>query len=126
MNNQMPERKINISFDDTCIEFEELWELVYSTEGLVVFDARLYPSYIIIDLLQIAHKQRRQGKGTKILNQVISFAQKHGKDILLLVDETFGTPKDVLFNFYSKFGFVPNKKYHAKEWKDYLIYEPPK
>lgn len=119
----MAERKIHISFDDTCTEFEELWEVVYSTQGLVVFDARIYPSYIIIDLLQIAHNQRRQGKGTQIINQVISFAKKHEKDVLLLVDGSFGTPKDVLFDFYSKFGFVQNKKYKAKEWNDYLVFE---
>jgi competence protein ComGF len=117
----MPETEI--TYNQTCNEFEQLWEQIYSIPELLVFDARLYPSYIVIDLLQIRKNEKRKGKGTHILNLVISFAKRHEKDILLLIDESLGTPKDVLFSFYSKLGFMLNEKYDSKEWTDYLILE---
>jgi ribosomal protein S18 acetylase RimI-like enzyme len=120
----MQQKSIKLNFEDSCKEFEELWNEIYSTKEVIVFDASLYPSYLVIELIQIKISDRRKGFGTLVMNKIIEFAKKHNKDILLFADESFGTPKEYLLNFYEKFGFTENDcSVYSGAWQDYLIYK---
>ena len=106
-------------------DFLELWDWVYEQKNVVVFDASLFPSYLLIDTILILPSGRKQGLGSLIMKKVCEFADLHRKDILLLPDEDMGTALEVLIYFYGNFDFTIHKgvKYEG-DWIDYLLREP--
>lgn len=106
-------------------DFIELWNWVYEQEGVIVFDASLFPSYVLIDNILILPKNRRQGLGSLIMKKVCDFADLHNKDILLLPDEWMDTPLEVLIYFYGNFNFkIHDGKKYGGDWIDYLLRKP--
>lgn len=106
-------------------EFTELWNWVYQQEGVIVFDASLFPSYVLIDNLLILPTYRKQGLGTKIMKKVCEFADLHNKDILLLPDADMSTPLEVLVYFYGNFNFtIHDGGKYGGDWIGYLLRKP--
>lgn len=66
-------------------------------------------SNIIIDKIVIPEEARGSGQGTKIMDELISIADKEGKTIGLTPSTDFGGSKAGLNRFYKRLGFVPNK-----------------
>lgn len=73
---------------------------------------------ICLESIEIPRKYRGRGVGTKIMNELIDFADKYGLLIYLsLADknrETGTTSKERLRRFYSRFGFVSNRNRNKK------------
>ena len=63
---------------------------------------------LTIDNMVVKKEYRKQGIGTQILNDVISYADKNGKTITLTPTSEFGT-KEKLKKWYKANGFVENK-----------------
>lgn len=72
---------------------------------------------ISIDLIVV--KDKNNGTGTKVMEYVCKYADKHNKIIILSPSSDFGGNKNKLIKFYKKFNFVENKGKN----KDYEIFE---
>jgi GNAT superfamily N-acetyltransferase len=68
---------------------------------------------IILDSIIVPKEQRKQGIGTKIMEELISYADSVGKRLELSPgqkdDYNGTTSKRRLVNFYKRFGLVENK-----------------
>ena len=64
----------------------------------------IYIQSIIVD-----KDKRREGIGSKAMQDIIDWADKKHVIITLTPENTFGTPVSVLEKFYKRFGFVKNK-----------------
>lgn len=105
--------------------FRYLWEFVYDIKGVVIFDASLYPSYILIDNLLLEERYRRIGTGKRIMTEVCRFADRYELDVLLFASEDFGTPIEVLCYFYGSFNFKTHSEYYYDgEYADHLLRRP--
>ena len=73
----------------------------------------VYSSGDIITLSSIIIKDKKQGTGTKIMQELCDYADKNNKRIILSVgtrDDHHGTTsRGRLVKFYKRFGFVENK-----------------
>jgi hypothetical protein len=81
-----------------------------------LFNVELDVQYLIADIpaiyiqkLLLPESDRKQGKGTEIMNLIINWADKHNTTLTLTPESTFGTPVNTLKKFYKKFGFHENK-----------------
>jgi len=107
------------------ITFEELMESDTGIRGIRLkyfkdtekFYLTEHDNRISISLIVV--KEKKSGIGTKIMNDIITYADKVQKIIVLTPDDTFGSSITTLKKFYKKFGFVENKGKH----KDYEISE---
>lgn len=68
---------------------------------------------LIIDMIEVPKDKRKQGIGTKVLEEICEYADKNGLRILLTTgvkDPYHGTTSmERLKKFYKRFGFVENK-----------------
>ena len=68
---------------------------------------------------------RNSGVGTNIMTDLINYADKNKQIITLTPSSDFGGDKNRLIQFYKKFGFKPNKGYHASDvYTDTMIRWP--
>ena len=74
-------------------------------------------TYISINLIKV--KEKSNGIGTKIMNEIIEYADKEKKLIVLSPSKDFGGTVSRLIKFYKRFDFVENKGKN----KDYEISE---
>ena len=84
-----------------------------SIEKLSISDT----SKITINLIKVTEKSK--GIGTLIMEEIISYADKQNKIIVLSPSKDFGGSVPRLMKFYKRFGFVENKGRN----KDYEISE---
>lgn len=68
---------------------------------------------ITLGMLEVPKASRKQGIGTAVMNDLIEYANKNNKRIILtpgLSDDRHGTTsRPRLVKFYKRFGFVENK-----------------
>jgi len=64
---------------------------------------------ITLSKIIVPKNKRNTGIGTEAMNELISYADKKGKRIVLTPSGDFGGSLSRLKNFYKKFGFVENK-----------------
>ena len=62
--------------------------------------------YIYLDLIKVKRKCRYQGYGSKVLRDIVQFADKHNVRVELYAANLDGTPLNALYKFYRKNGFV--------------------
>ena len=68
---------------------------------------------------------RNQGIGSKVMQDLITYADKHGKTIGLTPSSDYGGSKTRLTKFYRTFGFVSNKGSNKDfRFRDTMIREP--
>jgi len=68
------------------------------------------PPVVRINTISISKDERKQGLGSEIMSQIISWADTHGVMLTLSPSTDFGaTSVARLTRFYRRFGFVPNK-----------------
>ena len=67
------------------------------------------PEGITLSKIIVPENNRSEGVGTKVMNDLINFADENNLKIALTPDNTFGGSKARLKEFYKKFGFVNNK-----------------
>lgn len=72
--------------------------------------------YNNIHLTNIVVRNKKQGTGTAVMNELAKFADAHGARIILSPGEkrdgTGTTSRNRLVRFYRRFGFLPNKGRH--------------
>ena len=66
-------------------------------------------SYITINKIVVPLKSRRKGIGTKIMKEIIDYANEKNLIIALTPSSDFGGNVKRLKEFYKSFGFVENK-----------------
>jgi len=74
-------------------------------------DLRIYeePELITLSKIIVPDTMRGQGIGTKVMLDLISYADSKGKIIATTPSEDFGGNKSGLLKFYRSFDFIPNK-----------------
>lgn len=91
-------------------ELEDQLSSKYGLENLSLYDRG---NDIVLNMIAVPKEKQKQGIGTKVMEELVSFADESGKRILLspgLKDSNFGTTsRSRLVKFYKRFGFVENK-----------------
>jgi len=64
---------------------------------------------LTLSKIVVPENQRSEGIGTKVMDDLIDYADKNNLSIGVTPDATFGGSKTRLESFYKKFGFVRNK-----------------
>ena len=73
----------------------------------------------------INDESKNKGIGTKIMNDLVSYADNNKKIVTLTPSSDFGGNKNRLVQFYKRFGFKPNKGVHKSyEYMDGMIRWP--
>jgi predicted N-acetyltransferase YhbS len=108
--------------------FSELWYKMYDHYGLVNFDCSLFiqPRYMVLDAFIVKTHERKKGVGSSAMKELIELADNHLLTIYVEPSSIFGTPKDVLIKFYSKFGFkkIGSQKGVPLQYKNYMQRKP--
>lgn len=107
-------------FDQTISEFSARMEEKYGLDSFYAYESR---GRITLSMFEVPAGDRRQGVGSKVMNDFVGYADARGKDIVLspgLRDDRHGTTsRSRLVKFYKQFGFVENKGRN----KDFTISE---
>ena len=83
------------------------------------------PNNITLSRIVIKKELRNTGIGTKIMQDLINYADQHKKIITLTPSSDFGGSVNRLNQFYKGFGFVPNKGRKKNfEFRDSMIRVP--
>ena len=91
-------------------------------DGLDIYENK---NSLILSKIIIKPNRRNSGIGTKIMNNLVDYADKNGKIIALTPASDFGGNKNRLIQFYKSFGFKPNKGYYKSfEFKEDMIRYP--
>jgi hypothetical protein len=64
---------------------------------------------LVVKAIIIKPELRESGYGTKIMNEIINYADNNNKIVALTPSNSYGGTKNRLIKFYKQFGFVPNK-----------------
>jgi predicted GNAT family acetyltransferase len=67
------------------------------------------PDFLTLSEIRIPDEKQKKGIGSKVMQELIDYADSNQKDIFLTPSDDFGVKKSLLVKFYKKFGFVPNK-----------------
>ena len=91
-------------------------------DGLDIYENT---SSLILSKIVIKKDVRQEGIGSKILNDLINYADKNKQIIALTPSSDYGGNKNRLIQFYKKFGFKHNKgQYKNFEFRDAMIRYP--
>lgn len=91
-------------------------------EGLDIYENR---TSLKLSRIVIKPEYRNTGVGTKIMEDLVSYADKNTKIITLTPASDFGGNKNRLIQFYKRFGFKHNKgQYKSYEFMDTMIRYP--
>jgi tRNA(Met) C34 N-acetyltransferase TmcA len=73
----------------------------------------------------IKPEYRNSGVGSKIMSDLVDYADKNGQIIALTPSSDYGGNKNKLIQFYKRFGFKPNKGVHKSyQFMDTMIRYP--
>jgi GNAT superfamily N-acetyltransferase len=62
--------------------------------------------YIYLDYIVIRRKFRNLGIGSKIMKEIVRFAQKHNVQVVLYAANCYGSDLKGLYRFYRRNGFI--------------------
>lgn len=80
---------------------------------------------LVLAKIVIKDEFRDTGIGSKVMEDLISYADKNNKIIVLTPSSNYGGNKNRLIKFYQRFGFKPNKGRNKNfEFRDAMIREP--
>lgn len=80
---------------------------------------------LILSRIVVNNDTRESGIGTKIMLDLVAYADENNKIVALTPSEDFGGVKNRLIKFYKRFGFVPNSGSNKNyEFRDTMIREP--
>ncbi len=90
-----------------------------------IFNIHETPSKVMLNVVVVPHKVRRQGKGTKFMNRLQELAKQYHKDVYLNVSEMYadeGDPKlNELYKWYKKLGFKETDKFDLTKEMVYKV-----
>jgi len=91
-------------------------------DGLDIYENK---TSLILSRVVIKNDFRNTGVGTKIMEDLVSYADRNKQIIALTPASDFGGNKNRLVQFYKRFGFKHNKGiYKSYEFKDSMIRYP--
>lgn len=91
-------------------------------KGLNIYENR---SSLILSKIVIKDEYKNQGIGSKIMQDLVNYADKTKKIIALTPASDFGGNKNRLIQFYKRFGFKHNKGVHKNfEFREIMIRYP--
>jgi predicted GNAT family acetyltransferase len=64
---------------------------------------------LVVKSIIVKPELRESGYGTKIMEDIIQYADDNNKIVALTPSDSYGGNKNRLIKFYKQFGFVPNK-----------------
>jgi len=106
------------------MKIESALENKYS-EHLIDLDIYEDGKSLNLSRIVINPDSRGLGIGTKIMEDLVDYADKTGKIVTLTPSSDFGGNKNRLVQFYKRFGFKPNKGYYKSyEYRDSMIRYP--
>ena len=108
--NYIPAKSIKEANQNIQDMILDIWE--DKIEKISIFDNK---DNIELSMIKLKDDVKRQGIGSKIMNYLCDYADKHNKIIHLTPDPSMGTNLNTLKSFYMKHGFNFNKGVH----KDY-------
>lgn len=80
---------------------------------------------LVLSRIVINDDTRESGIGSKVMSDLVAYADENNKIIALTPSEDFGGVKSRLIKFYKRFGFVPNSGSNKNyEFRDTMIREP--
>ena len=80
-----------------------------SNKHKVDLDIYEYPTHLELRRIVVPQDQRGQGIGSKVMQDLIKYAQSNKKDLFTTPSSDFGGSKSRLIQFYKSFGFKDNK-----------------
>jgi GNAT superfamily N-acetyltransferase len=90
--------------------------------GLDIYENK---NSLILSKIVIKPEFRNEGVGSEIMEDLIKYADTHGKIIALTPSSDFGGSKNRLTQFYKRFGFKLNRgQYKSFQFKDKMIRYP--
>jgi GNAT superfamily N-acetyltransferase len=75
----------------------------------VLLGAREDSRSITLDKLIVPGGSRGRGLGSALMRDLVTYADRHGKQVRLTPSGAFGGVPRRLARFYARFGFVPNE-----------------
>lgn len=81
--------------------------------------------YLTLDKILIKKEFRGKGYGEEAMRQIIEFADKHSKTIILTPDSLWGSNKNKLIQWYKSLGFIMNKGKKKDFGHQQLMYKLP-
>jgi len=84
-------------------------ENTLSSKYKVDLDIYEYPNHLELRRVVVPQDQRNKGIGSKVMQDLIKYAQQNNKDIFTTPSSDFGGSKSRLVQFYKSFGFKNNK-----------------
>lgn len=80
---------------------------------------------MVLAKIVVKDEFRDTGIGSKVMSDLISYADKNNKIIVLTPSNSYGGNKNRLISFYQRFGFKPNKGSNKNfEFRDSMIRVP--
>jgi len=80
---------------------------------------------IILNVIVVPYKIRKQGNGTKFMKRLIELAKEKNKDLYLNISEMYADEGDPhfneLYNWYKKLGFKETKNFKLNKEMVYKI-----
>jgi len=91
----------------TNSRFEEFYNTIQETYSQFLDVLNVYQNFdsIIIVGIQVQSDLRGSGIGTKIMNEIVEFADSNNKSIVLYTSEKWGSSLRSLIRFYERFSF---------------------
>jgi predicted GNAT family N-acyltransferase/predicted nucleotidyltransferase len=103
---------------DMVDNFNNAMEKKYTVELFIHYSK--HSRYLTLDKIVVPTSQQGEGIGSKVMNEIIAFADKNGKSMALTPDKVYGGSSiKRLEQFYKLFGFVKNSGRN----KDYRVRE---
>ena len=91
-------------------------------KGLDIYESR---TSIILSRIVINDESKSMGIGTKVMEDLVNYADKNKQIVALTPSSDFGGNKNRLIQFYKRFGFKHNKGIHKSyEFRDTMIRYP--
>jgi hypothetical protein len=120
----MKHLKLYESFSEDVSKFEKKLERKYN----VVLDLLDYKNGdIVLSKIVVPKEDRNSGLGGKIMQEIVEYADKNKRRIVLTPSTDFGgTSVDRLKEFYKRFDFVENKGKHKEFNTTSSMYRNPK
>jgi GNAT superfamily N-acetyltransferase len=84
-------------------------ENTLSNKHKVDLDIYEYPTHLELRRIVVPQDQRGKGIGSKVMQDLIKYAQQNNKDLFTTPSSDFGGSKSRLVQFYKSFGFKDNK-----------------
>lgn len=91
----------------------------------VTISERPHDKIMVLNKIVVPKTERGEGIGSKAMTRICEYADQKGYVIALTPSSDFGGSKGRLEQFYSRFGFVPNKgKNKDFRFQESMLREP--